>query len=75
MYKRMKRGKGLGLELRIRDVLGREWPVSRLCVIQHEKDHHSLSTEQAERSQQRSDSDEANLGFARSVYCFINRAL
>jgi threonyl-tRNA synthetase len=36
------------LELRVRDVLGREWPVSRLNVIQHLKECHPLLVQQAE---------------------------
>lgn len=37
---------GPGLELRVRDVLGREWPVSRVSVIQPVKERISQSEEQ-----------------------------
>ncbi len=36
------------LELRVHDVLGREWPVSHLNVIQHLKELHPLLAQQAE---------------------------
>lgn len=45
-------GEGPRLELRVRDVLGREWPVSHLNVIQHLKDLHPLLAKQVEERKQ-----------------------